>query len=118
VLHAVAEQSPLVLLLTQAEKLRETVLTDMPLAAVLYFINLLPRVDLDHIVSIRFWDGAPELEGTEKTYLRGWTADRYPIPDPAVIAATVAEALSLPPAEAIAALNLQPLEAMCGDPQG
>lgn len=118
VLQAIAEQASPVLLLTQAGRIRDAVLTDLPLSAALYFVDLLSDVDLDQIVSIRFWDGAPELAGTEKSYLSGWTADRYPIPDREAIAATVAEALSLPPAEAIAALNLQPLEEMCGDPQG
>ena len=90
-------------------------LTDLPDSALIYLIGLLPEVDTGEIVSIRFMPNAPEFAGTPTSYIADWTADRYPIPDRDFIAQTVATALSLPPAEAIATLNLQPLEAVCGD---
>ena len=44
----------------------------------------------------------------------GWTEDRYPKPNLRLIRETVDTVLSLPPAEAIETLNLQPLEEVCG----
>ena len=115
VLQAVAEQSNPPALLDQWDTIKESVLTDLPDSALLYLIGLLPEVNTDEIVSIRFMPDAPEFAGTPTSYVADWTADRYPIPDRDFIAQTVATALSLPPAEAIATLNLQPLEAVCGD---
>jgi LCP family protein required for cell wall assembly len=115
VLQAVAEQSSPLRLLGQFDTIKESVLTDLPDSAILYLIDLLPEVNTDEIVSIRFMPDAPEFAGTPTSYIAGWTADRYPIPNRDFIAQTVATALSLPPAEAIATLNLQPLEAVCGD---
>jgi len=117
VLHAIATQPHPLLLLTEMDRIREKVLTDMPASAVILLLGLLPRADLDEVVSIRFWNEAPELAGSDLRYIRGWSPDRYPIPDREVIAQTVAIALSLPPAEAIATLNLQPLEEVCGNPE-
>ncbi|MFH1331260.1 MAG: LCP family protein [Actinomycetota bacterium] len=117
VLQAIAEQADPLLLLTQAGAIRDNVLTDLPVSAALYLIDLLPRVDMDQIVSIRFMPNAPEFAGTPTSYIAAWTADRYPIPDRDFIVQTVATALSLPPLEAIETLNLQPLEEVCGNPR-
>ena len=116
VLQAVAEQSNPLTLLGRFDVIKESVLTDLPDSAILYLIDLLPEVDTDEIVSIRFMPDAPEFAGTPTSYIADWTADRYPIPDRDFIAQTVATALGLPPAEAIATLGLQPLEAVCGEP--
>jgi LCP family protein required for cell wall assembly len=117
VLQAVAQQSSPLALLGRFDTIKESVLTDLPDSAILYLIDLLPEVNTDEIVSIRFMPDAPEFAGTPTSYIADWTADRYPIPNRDFIAQTVATALSLPPAEAIATLNLQPLAAVCGDPQ-
>jgi LCP family protein required for cell wall assembly len=115
VLQAVAEQSNPLTLLGRFDTIKGSVLTDLPDSAILYLIDLLPEVNTGEIVSIRFMPDAPEFAGTPTSYIADWTADRYPIPNREFIAQTVATALSLPPAEAIATLNLQPLEAVCGD---
>ncbi len=117
VLQAIAEQSNPLALLGQFDTIKDNVLTDLPDAAILYLIDLLSEANTDEIVSIRFMPNAPEFAGTPTSYIADWTADRYPIPDRDFIAQTVATALSLPPAEAIATLNLQPLEAVCGEPE-
>ena len=88
--------------------------TDLPDSAS-SLIDLLSKVNTDEIVSIRFMPYAPEFAGTPTSYIADWTEDRYPIPDRDFIAQTVATALSLPPLEAIATLDLQPLEAVCGE---
>jgi hypothetical protein len=90
------------------------VVTDIPVASIPDFIDLLSRADLGTIPSIRFMWRAPEFEGTPTSYVAGWTPDRYPIPNVALIRETVATAISLPPAEAIKTLNLQPIEEICG----
>ena len=115
VLQAVAEQSNPLTLLGRFDATKESVLTDLPDSAILYLIDLLPEVDTDEIVSIRFMPDAPEFAGTPTSYIADWTADRYPIPDRDFIAHPVATALGLPPLEAIATLGLQPLEAVCGE---
>ena len=115
VLQAVAQQTNPLTLLGMFDTVAESVLTDVPESALLRLIDLLPEMNLDEIVSIRFMPDAPEFAGTPTAYIAGWTPDRYPIPNRDFIAETVAAALSLPPAEAIATLNLQPLEAVCGE---
>jgi len=121
VLEALVEQADPVTLLrefpTIVPAVEESVLTDLPMAAVPDFIELVARVNTQEIVSIRFMPDAPEFAGTSTSYIGDWTADRYPIPDRGFIAQTVATALSLPPLEAIAVLNLQPLDDVCGDTQ-
>ncbi len=114
VLQALARQVSPLTWLGRLAVIREAVATDLPPAVAIYLIELLPDFDTAAIVAIRFMPDAPEFAGTESTYLAGWTADRYPIPDRDLIAATVAAVLGLPPAEAIAQLGLQPLEAVCG----
>jgi len=91
-----------------------SVVTDIPVADIPDFLDLLGRADLEVIPSIRFMWLAPELEGTPASYVTGWTSDRYPIPNVDLIRETVTTAISLPPAEAIEVLNLQPIEEICG----
>lgn len=118
VLEALAEQADAVTLLrempTLVPALEESVFTDLPVASIPDFIELLGKVNTEEIVSIRFMPDAPEFSGTPTSYIADWTADRYPIPDRDFIAETVATALSLPPLEAIEQLNLQPLGDVCG----
>jgi LCP family protein required for cell wall assembly len=121
VLEALAEQADPVSLLQQfptiVPAVEESVLTDLPMSAIPDFIELVAKVNTQEIVSIRFMPDAPEFAGTATSYIGGWTADRYPIPDRDFIAQTVATALSLPPLEAMEVLNLQPLDDLCGDTQ-
>jgi len=118
VIEAVAEQSDPIGLLRQLPDLVPTiqgsVVTDIPVADIPDFLDLLDRADLEIIPSVRFIWLAPELAGTQASYVTGWTSDRYPIPNVDLIRETVATAVSLPPEEAIEVLNLQPIEEICG----
>jgi hypothetical protein len=118
VIEAVAEQADPVELLRKLPDLvpaiQGSVITDIPVSDIPDFIDLLDKADLETIPSVRFIWRAPEFEGTPTSYVAGWTEDRYPIPNVELIRETVETATSLPPDEAIEALNLQPIEATCG----
>lgn len=118
VIEALAEQAEPVSLLRRLPDLvpaiQGTVITDIPVGSIPDFLDLLSRADLGTIPSIRFMWRAPEFEGTPTSYVAGWTSDRYPIPNVALIRETVQTAINLPPAEAIETLNLQPIEETCG----
>lgn len=118
VIEALAEQAEPLNLLRQLPDLvpavEGSVVTDIPIGSVPDFLDLLSRADLETIPSIRFMWRAPEFEGTSFSYVARWTAERYPIPDVALIRETVATVISLAPAEAIETLNLQPIEEICG----
>ncbi len=118
VIEAVAEQADPISLLRRLPDLvpaiQGSIVTDIPVADIPDFLDLLGRADLETIPSIRFMRRAPEFEGTPTSYVAAWTSDRYPIPNVDLIRETVATTISLPPAEAIEALNLQPIEEICG----
>jgi LCP family protein required for cell wall assembly len=113
VLEALAEQTDRGTLLQALPAIEQSVLTDIPASAIPYLVDLLSQADTTQIVSTRFMPNAPEFAGTPTSYVSGWTADRYPIPNRDFIAQTVATALSLPPSQAMEALNLQPLNEVC-----
>ena len=94
--------------------IEENVRTDIAVASIPDFLDLVSKLNTDEIVSIRFMPDAPEFSGTPTSYIAEWTEDGYPIPDRDFIAETVGTALSLPPLEAIEVLNLQPLDDVCG----
>jgi len=118
VLEAVAEQSDPVQLISELPNLvpsiKESVTTDIPVSSFPDFIELLGKADLETIVSIRFIFDAPEFAGTSTSYVAEWFGEGYPVPNMELISQTVATALTLPPAEAIETLNLQPIEDTCG----
>jgi LCP family protein required for cell wall assembly len=118
VLEALAEQADPVALVNElptiVPAIADSLVTDIPVSDFPDFLDLLTVADLETIVSIRFIFDAPEFSGTPTSYVAEWIGDGYPFPDYQLIQETVATALSLPPAEAIAALNLQPIEATCG----
>ncbi len=120
VLQALAEQADPVTLIhelpTIVPAVEESVRTDIPMDELAAFLDLLSKVNTEEIVSIRFMPYAPEFDGTPTSYIADWTPDRYPIPDQAFIAETVATALGLPPLEAIEVLNLRPLDDVCREP--
>ena len=94
--------------------IEDSVRTDIAVASIPDFLDLVAKVNTDEIVSIRFMPDAPEFSGTPTSYIADWTSDGYPIPDRVFINETVETALSLPPLEAIEVLNLQPLDDVCG----
>jgi LCP family protein required for cell wall assembly len=118
VLEALAEGSDPVELLqglpSIVPAIEESVRTDVAIASIPDFLDLMSKVNTDEIVSIRFMPNAPEFSGTPTSYIANWTDDGFPIPDRDFIADTVDTALSLPPLEAIQVLNLQPLDDVCG----
>ena len=118
VLEALAEQADPISLVNElptiVPALADSLVTDIPVSDFPNFLDLLSVADLETIVSIRFIFDAPEFAGTSESYVAEWIGEGYPFPDYDLIQQTVATALSLPPADAIAALNLQPLEDICG----
>ncbi|MCB2222664.1 MAG: LCP family protein [Actinobacteria bacterium] len=118
VIEALAEQSNPVELLSELPNLvpaiQDSITTDIPVNRFPDFIDLLRRADLETIVSIRFIYDAPEFAGTSTSYVAEWIGEGYPFPNYELIQQTVATALSMSPTDAIAALNLQPIEETCG----
>jgi LCP family protein required for cell wall assembly len=117
VLQAIAAQTDPVTVLrefpTLVPVIEENVFTDIPVSAIPDFIELLEKFNPEEVVSVRYMPDAPEFEGTDISYMAGWTTDRFPIPDRDFIAERTATALSLPPLEAIEVLGLQKLEDVC-----
>ncbi len=108
VLDAVLEQSdPAELLLAYpriASVLEETLQTDIPLSRIPDLIDLLPVVDLDSIVSVRF---------IPPTYLAEVTDEGRQLPNVDLIHHDVQLVLDSTPEEAIAALGIEPLGDAC-----
>jgi LCP family protein required for cell wall assembly len=108
VLDAVLEQSdPAELLLAYpriAGVLEETLQTDIPLSRIPDLIDLLPVVDLDSIVSVRF---------IPPTYLAEVTDEGRQLPNVDLIHHDVQLVLDSTPEEAIAALGIEPLGDAC-----
>ncbi len=108
VLDAVLAQSdPAEMLLAYpriAGVLEDTLQTDIPLRRIPDLIDLLPVVDLDSIVSVRF---------IPPTYLAEVTADGRQVPNVDLIREHVQLVLDSTPEEAIAALGIEPLGDAC-----
>jgi LCP family protein required for cell wall assembly len=117
VLEALARQADPVTLLrafpSLVPSIIASVLTDIPMANIPDFIDLLGKVDTTEIVSLRIMPGAPEFEGTGLSYI-AYTVQGYGVPNVDLIRERVAMATTLPPLEAIEALDLQPLDEVCG----
>lgn len=117
VLEALARQADPISLLrelpTLAPAIEASVITDIPMAVVPDFLDLLSIVDTTKIVSMRFMPNAPEFAGTPTSYV-AYRIQGYNVPNVDLIRERVTIATSLPPEEAILALNLQPLDQQCG----
>jgi LCP family protein required for cell wall assembly len=117
-LEAVAAQADPVTLIREFPQLlpavKSSVRTDIPVEQLPDLLELLPLVQQHELVSIRFVPDAPEFAGTPTSYIADWSPDRYPIPDFDLIRTTIDTVTSLPPDEAIAALNLQTIDEACG----
>ncbi len=109
VLEAVMEEAdPPRLLLAfprLAEIIKENVDTDIPIRRVPDIIELATKVDTEEIVVVSI---EPPI------YNAGWTEDRYPYPNVALIREHVGVIFELSPAEAIARLGLSTLDETCG----
>ena len=116
ILESLARQSEPVELLRELPNLvpaiQQSVITDVPIALIPDFLDLLSIADLENIVSIRVMPNAPEFAGTSQSYV-AYRISGYNVPNVPLIQERVQIALTLPPAEAIVALNLQPLGDQC-----
>lgn len=117
VLEALARQADPVSLLrelpTLAPVIEHSVITDIPMALIPDFLEVLEKVDTEQIVSMRFMPNAPEFAGTSTSYV-AYRIQGYNVPNVDLIRDRVAIATTLSPDEAIAALGLQPLDSACG----
>ena len=116
VLEALAREADPIALLRGLPELvpaiEASVTTDIPMAIVPDFLEVLSMVDTTQIVSIRVMPNAPEFAGTDLSYV-AFRVQGYNVPNVELIRERVAIATTLPPLEAIAALNLQGLDSVC-----
>lgn len=109
VLRAMAEQAdPLTVVRSFpaiATVLKNNLFTDIPLEQLPDFIELIPRIDADDIVSVRF---VPDR------FTGPRTPERFPTPDLDEIRLVVQEVLNGEPAEVIENLALENLDEACG----
>jgi anionic cell wall polymer biosynthesis LytR-Cps2A-Psr (LCP) family protein len=109
VLQAVAAQSDPATVIRAfpaiASALKKNLFTDIPLESLPDFIELIPKVKADEIVSVRF---VPSRFTGERT------PDRFPTPDLEVIRSVVKSVLELSAGEALNTLDLENLEKECG----
>ncbi|MEX1208072.1 MAG: LCP family protein [Acidimicrobiia bacterium] len=121
VLEALAREADPVSLLRELPSLvpaiESSVITDIPVARFPDFLSLLAKVDTEQIVSMRFIPNAPEFAGTTTSYV-AYQVEGYNVPNVDLIRDRVQIATTLPPLEAAEALNLQPLDEVCGVPDG
>ncbi|HZJ48729.1 MAG TPA: LCP family protein [Acidimicrobiia bacterium] len=91
-----------------ANAITSYVKTNIPIEQLPNLVELLPKLDSDRIVSLRF---------VPPTYVAGYTEDRYSIPDVDKIRETVSLVMHVSAEEAIAALGLDPLSSICDVPE-
>jgi len=113
VLEALAREADPVTLLRQLPGLvpviESSVVTDIPMAMIPDFLDLLHRVDTSSIVSIRFIPNAPDLSGTGESYI-ATRIQGYNVPNVDLIRQRVQQVLAGHAGD----LNLQPVEEECG----
>jgi hypothetical protein len=90
-----------------------SVTTDIPIALIPDFLDLLGKVDTTSIVSIRIMPNAPEFAGTPTSYI-AYRIQGYGVPNVDLIRERVALATTLPPEEAATELNVSNLGTICG----
>lgn len=109
VLRAMARQADPVTVIRAfpaiANVLKNNLFTDIPLERLPEFIELLPRINADEIVSVQF---------VPSRFTGPRTPDRYPTPNLDEIRSVVAEVLTSPPGEAVERLDLENLDEACG----
>jgi len=91
-----------------ADAITKYVTTNIPIEQLPSLVALLPKLDSERIVSVRFMP---------PTYVSGYTSDRYSIPDLDKIRETVSLVTHVSAQEAIAALGLDPLSSTCDMPE-
>ena len=88
-----------------ATVLKNNLFTDIPLDQLPDFIELIPKIDADDIVSVRF---------VPNRFTGPRTPDRYPTPDLDEIRLVIQEVLNREPAEVVENLALEDLTEACG----
>lgn len=88
-----------------ANVLKNNLFTDIPLERLPEFIELIPKINADEIVSVQF---------VPSRFTGPRTPDGYNTPDLDEIRSVVAEVLTSPPGEAIERLGLEDLDEACG----
>ena len=114
VLEALVEQANATTVLQQlpflVPAIKGSLLTDIPTSDWPDIVEFLDRTDTTNMTSIRFIPAAPELEGTGLSYIDGFTADRFGIPNVPLIREMVQKVL----AGNLAADGIPTLEEVCG----
>ncbi|MBI5157892.1 MAG: LCP family protein [Acidimicrobiia bacterium] len=117
VLEALAREADPVSLLRDLPDLvpaiEASVTTDIPIALIPDFLDLLAKVDTTSIVSIRIMPNAPEFAGTPTSYI-AYRISGYGVPNVDLIRERVALATTLPPEDAAVQLNVAGLGSVCG----
>ena len=88
-----------------ATALKNNLFTDIPIERLPDFIELVPKVKADEIISVRF---VPDRFTGQRT------PDRFPTPDLDEIRSVVQQVLVLPPGEALERLSLEDIGEACG----
>jgi len=120
-LEAVAEGLDALTLINRlpqvSEAVRASLVTDLPLSDLPDLFDLVDRVDTERVVSLRFVQDAPDLEGTGTSYVRrSETTGAYPVADVALIRERVRIAVEQPPEDAMISLDASSLDAVCSVP--
>lgn len=117
VLEAIAEQADAYTLLRQlpwlVPAIKDSVLTDIPVADWPDFFELADGIDTESIVSVRFIPSAPELAGTGLSYNAGQNAAGYFVPNVELIRQTVLTMMTTPAEEAAETIGVEPLGEVC-----
>lgn len=109
VLRALAKQADPVTVIRAfpdiANVLKNNLFTDIPLERLPEFIELIPKINADDIVSVRF---------VPSRFTGPRTPDRYPTPDLNEIRTVVTEVLTGDPDDVVNRLDLEDLDEACG----
>jgi LCP family protein required for cell wall assembly len=93
--------------------IQQSVLTDIPMAMVPDFIELVGKVDTSRMASVRIMPGAPDLAGTGLSYI-SHTIEGYGVPNVDLIRERVDIAINEPPEVSLPLLGVDPLSDVCG----
>jgi LCP family protein required for cell wall assembly len=114
VLEALVEQADAATVIQQlpflVPAIKDSLFTDIPTADWPDIVEFLDRTDTGNMASIRFMPAAPELAGTGQSYIGGFTADRFGIPNVPLIQEMVQRVLD----GDIETAGIPTLEEVCG----
>jgi LCP family protein required for cell wall assembly len=93
--------------------IQQSVLTDIPMAMIPDFIELVGKVDTSRMASLRIMPNAPDLAGTGLSYI-SHTIEGYGVPNVELIRERVDIAINQPPEISLPLLGVDPLSDVCG----